>query len=85
MTLVTGGQRAWLSHNTSEMIFSNGTAIGGPDLLAPIAGHCMAEYNGTIYFLGSWDTSGSISPDVLLFDQNDNSYRTGPNMHNPQG
>ena len=85
MTLVAGGQRAWLSHNTSEIIFSNGTAIGGPDLLAPIAGHCMAEYNGIIYFLGSWDTSGNKSADVWLFDQFNNSYKTGPNMHNPQG
>ena len=75
---VLGGYTGNGMEKSTELIFPNGTIVGGPDLPAPRARHCAVTLkDGKIIILG-----GEPDKSVITFDPTTSAYTSGPDMLN---
>ena len=65
---------------STEFIHANGTVTSGTDLPVARYGHCVVTlHNGKVMIIGAASPS-SLRKNVLVFDQANNSYTTGPSL-----
>ena len=71
----------WNFESSTEIIYSNGTILDGPDLPAK-ARHCAVTLpNGKVVIMGGRTSKhGSASKDVLIYDPSTSTYISGPDM-----
>ena len=74
---------SWSSmHISTEIIYTDGTILDGPDLPETRARHCAVTLpNGKVVIMGGTITqSGSATKDVLIYDPSTSTYTSGPDM-----
>ena len=66
---------------TTEIIYTNGTILDGPDLPETRARHCAVTLpNGKVAIMGGVISSSVITKDVLIYDPSTSTYTSGPDM-----
>ena len=76
---VVGGETYEDYLESTEFIYSNGSAINGPNLPATRSEHCMVTLNnGMVMILGGYQSSNRKS--VIIFNPEDNTFTTGPTL-----
>jgi hypothetical protein len=71
------------SSSSTEIIYTDGTILDGPDLPEARARHCAVTLpNGKVVIMGGRTGSGfgSASKDVLIYDPSTSTYTSGPDM-----
>ena len=73
---------SWLSMESStEIIYTDGTILDGPDLPETRARHCAVTLpNGKVAIMGGRTSFFVISKDVLIYDPSTSTYTSGPHM-----
>jgi len=78
---VTGGSdNSFNTHKTTEMIYLDGTVKPGPELPEPLEGHCLVQYEGTIFLLNGrnvWQNNNEL--DINNLDNIE--WTAGPSMN----
>jgi hypothetical protein len=72
----------WNFESSTEIIYTNGTILDGPDLPETRARHCAVTLpNGKVVIMGGRTSKhGSASKDVLIYDPSTSTYTSGPDM-----
>ena len=66
---------------STEIIYTNGTILNGPDLPEARARHCAVTIpNGKVFIMGGRTSQSAISKDVLIYDPSTSTYTSGPDM-----
>jgi hypothetical protein len=76
-----GFASSWSFQNSTEIIYTNGTILDGPDLPEARARHCAVTLpNGKVVIMGGRNSSYVITKDVLIYDPSTSTYTSGPDM-----
>ena len=76
----------WNFQNSTEIIYTNGTILDGPDLPEARVRHCAVTLpNGKVVIMGGVISSSLfgdsvITKDVLIYDPSTSTYTAGPDM-----
>jgi len=73
---------SWSSMQSStEIIYTDGTILDGPDLPQTRARHCAVTLpNGKVVIMGGRTSQSVLSKDVLIYDPSTSTYTSGPQM-----
>ena len=72
----------WSSvESSTEIIYTNGNILNGPDLPEGRGGHCAVTLpNGNVVIMGGRTSLSVLSKDVLIYDISTSTYTSGPDM-----
>ena len=72
---------SWNFQSSTEIIYTNGTILDGPDLPETRARHCAVTLpNGKVAIMGGRTSPSVITKDVLIYDPSTSTYTSGPDM-----
>jgi hypothetical protein len=73
---------SWSSmSNSTEIIYTDGTILDGPDLPETRIRHCAVTLpNGKVVIMGGRTSQHVLSKDVLIYDPSTSTYTSGPDM-----
>ena len=75
---------SFLPQSSTEIIYTDGTILDGPDLPEPRVRHCAVTLpNGNVVIMGGRTSQGlfiGVSKDVLIYDTSTSTYTSGPDM-----
>ena len=75
---------SFLPQSSTEIIYTDGTILDGPDLPEPRGRHCAVTLpNGNVVIMGGRTSQGlfiGVSKDVLIYDTSTSTYTSGPDM-----
>ena len=76
---ISGGLEGSSLLASTEFIHADGSVTSGPNLPVARYGHCMVTlHDSKVIIIGGYPSS--LNQNVLVFNQADNSYTTGPSM-----
>ena len=71
----------WSLSKSTEIIYTDGTILDGPDLPEARARHCAVNLpNGKVVIMGGITSPSVVSKDVLIYDPSTSTYTSGPDM-----
>ena len=72
---------SWNFQISTEIIYTNGNILNGPDLPEARARHCAVTLpNGKVVIMGGRTSSSVLTKDVLIYDPSTSTYTSGPDM-----